>query len=485
VNYPVVSENITEENIYDVYISYCNFANDQPIPPEYISICPEKPVGFPSSASLSEQIEFLKKNGNRYSVVEFNNLMTLVRTKNKLNIPKPLVVNQIDVIFNILDTFDDTDSQVIEPKMREHLRAVMKSYDPNVMVVEPRESLIEFKDYLANANSKMFYQITKFMDKYGNLNDKKYTALQNFLKIGGSPEFIRNSIYFMTKAFPSMILNGTSFQRLPKSWDFAAPHYVELKKMIEKTWDDIKGYSNVSGALNEIELRSADIYLLISELPIYKPVVKEEHTYYSMFDSDSIKLMYEYLWYSTIYEYIMSANNPELLSIDVETNKTIRRERVLAPDLAVGLDEGDSDDEMREIDIRAGNEDEFKTRIANLLNSIFNIDTENQELTMSYDEISKKIRKSKTNEKQKMVAYLGKMDDDERAIENQFKKYKMGRWNIGKELFKYDKKMFSKEDVELEEEEEEGADIEQFGEDYTDGDFYGDYREDETEFGDV
>jgi hypothetical protein len=106
---------------------------------------------------------------------------------------------------------------------------------------------------------------------------------------------------------------------------------------------------------------------------------------------------------------------------------------------------------------------------------------------MTYDEISKKIRKSKTNEKQKMVAYLGKMDDDERAIENQFKKYKMGRWNIGKELFKYDKKMFSKEDAELdeEEEEEEGADIEQFGEDYTDGDFYGDYREDETEFGDV
>lgn len=489
VNYPVVSENITEENIYDVYISYCNFANDQPIPSEYISVCPEKPVGFPSSASLSEQIEFLKKNGNRYSVVEFNNLMTLVRTKNKLNIPKPLVFNQIDVIFNILDTFDDTDSQVIEPKMREHLRAVMKSYDPSVMVVEPRKSLIEFKDYLAIANSKMFYQITKFMDTYGNLSDKKYAALQNFLKIGGSPEFIRNSIYFMTKAFPSMILNGTSFQHLPKSWDFAAPHYSELSKMIEKTWDDIKGYSNVSGALNEIELRSADIYLLISELPIYKPVYKGEHTYYSMFDSDSIKLMYEYLWYSTIYEYIVSANNPELLSIDIETNKTMRRERIIAPDLAVGLDEGESDDEMREIDIKAGNEDEFKTRIANLLNSIFNIDTDNQELTMSYDEISKKIRKSKTNEKQKMVAYLGKMDDDERAIENNFKKYKMGRWNIGKELFKYDKKMFSKEDDEEEEEneenEEEGADIEQFGEDYTDGDFYGDYREDETEFGDV
>ena len=482
VTYPVVSENITEENIYDIYISYCNFANDQPIPPEYISVCPEKPMGFPSSASLSEQIEFLKKNGNRYSVVDFNNLMTLVRTKNKMDIPKSLVFSQIDVIFDILDKFDTTDSQVIEPKMREHLRAVMKSYDPSVMIVEPRESLVAFKDYLANANGKMFSEISAFMDTYGNLSDKKYTVFQNFLKVGGTPEFIRNSIYFMTKAFPAMILNGTSFQHLPKSWNFAKPHYEELKKMIEKTWEGIKGYSNVSDALNEIELRSADIYLLISELPIYKPVYKGEHTYYSLFDTDSIKLTYEYLWYSTIYEYIVSANNIELISIDVEAKKTKRRERVLSPDLAVGLDENDSDDEIREIDIKSGSEDDFKKRIANLLNSFFNIDTENQELTMSYDEISKKIRKSKTNEKQKMVSDLGKMDDDERAIENQFKKYKMGRWNIGKELFKYDKNMFSKEYSEVD---EEHADIDQFGEDYTDGDFYGDNREDETEFGDV
>ena len=95
------------------------------------------------------------------------------------------------------------------------------------------------------------------------------------------------------------------------------------------------------------------------------------------------------------------------------------------------------------------------------------------------------------------------MSKDERAIEDQFKKYKMGRWNVGmqKGLFRYDKDTFTRERAEMvgdeeededvdenqeeEEENEEEFGIQQFGEDYMDGDYYGDHREDETEFGDV
>jgi hypothetical protein len=479
VNYTVEASKSHTDNIYAAYISYCNFENDQPIPSEYKSVCPEKPVGFPIGASLIEQIEFLNKNGRKYSVVEFNNLMTIVRIKNKLNIPKSAAINQTDVILGILDEFEEKDSQVIEPKMIEHLRAVMSSYDPSIMVVEPRESLVTFKDYLINANGEMFSKISAFMDVYGNQSYAEYEKLQKFLKAGGTPEFIRNSIYFMTRAIPSMILNGTSFNHLPESWKFANPHYSDLGKMVEKTWDNIKGYSGdiiISGALKDIELRSSDIFLLISELPIYKPIVKGEHTYYSLFDSDSVKLMYEYLWFSAIYEYIVSASNPDLLYIDIESKKTIQRERIIEPDLAMGLDVyGDEDDDMREVDIKAGNEDEYKKRIAKLILSIFKIDIDNQQLTMSYDEISKKIRKSKTNEKQKMVEYLGKMADDERANEQQFKKYKMGKWNIGKELFKYDKKNYSNNENGDEEEEDEDG--------YGDGEEEDEDEEEEDEDG--
>jgi hypothetical protein len=193
--------------------------------------------------------------------------------------------------------------------------------------------------------------------------------------------------------------------------------------------------------------------------------------------------------------------------MEVENKKTQRRAKMREDesDLVTGLDDDDEDDDaMKEVDIRLGNEAELKTRTAKLLMSFFHMEMENKELSISYDEISKRIRKEKNVEKQKIVQYLGEMSKDERAIEDQFKKYKMGRWNVGmqKGLFRYDKQMFERERAEMiadgeeggedaeeeeeeEQEEEEEYGIEQFGEDYMDGDYYGDHREDETEFGDV
>ncbi len=88
------------------------------------------------------------------------------------------------------------------------------------------------------------------------------------------------------------------------------------------------------------------------------------------------------------------------------------------------------------------------------------------------------------------------MDKEERQIEDQFKRYKMGRWNVGlqKGLVNYDKKTYDREttgaegelmnidadqlaQMENEEanaaEDNEAMDISHLGEDYQDGDYYG------------
>jgi hypothetical protein len=103
------------------------------------------------------------------------------------------------------------------------------------------------------------------------------------------------------------------------------------------------------------------------------------------------------------------------------------------------------------------------------------------------------------------------MDKDERMIEDMFKRYKMGRWNVGlqKGLVHYDEKTYDRERMEQEEvgividAEEDGMDIDQmdqatqremksahevedrdisqFGAGYLDGDYYGDDREEDDE----
>jgi hypothetical protein len=223
-----------------------------------------------------------------------------------------------------------------------------------------------------------------------------------------------------------------------------------------------------------------------------------------------------YFWYSCLYEYVVCANDSELLRKDVEEiKKQYKTEIAIAnneADQLNGIEEKSEDvfDYGQEIDIRIGNVEELKTRVAKLLITFLDIENDNKSIVLSYSEISKKIRKSKSKEKEKLVKDLGGIDNDERAIEKMFMKYKIGRWNIGlqKGLVKYDPKTYDREIMENDMEEyadngmeadelvnaenieisneydNEGLEIQQFGEDYQDGDFYGDHREDENDFGD-
>ena len=114
-------------------------------------------------------------------------------------------------------------------------------------------------------------------------------------------------------------------------------------------------------------------------------------------------------------------------------------------------------------------------------------------LLNSYHDISEKVAKQRYDEKQKIVKALGDITDKfELEIEDQFKKYKMGAWNFGltKALVQYDKKLYDAEreqleinevpldlDAHVEETYNEGYDISHLGEDYQDGDYYGDYAD--------
>ena len=59
---------------------------------------------------------------------------------------------------------------------------------------------------------------------------------------------------------------------------------------------------------------------------------------------------------------------------------------------------------------------------------------------MSYEEIRQKTQMDADQEKNTMKQYLKEMSNEERKVENEMKKNKLGRWNVGKEIFIYDKR---------------------------------------------
>jgi hypothetical protein len=234
-------------------------------------------------------------------------------------------------------------------------------------------------------------------------------------------------------------------------------------------------------------------------------------------------MLLKYAWLSVLYEYVMMTDNPDILNTEIQVNKNQRREKIRARnDTVEGLttiyeaeneEEADYMNDM-EVQINIGNVKDLKNRVAQLLFVFLEIDEENKKQTdLSYSKIEEKMNRSKQSEKKRITDFFQDMETDERQVRNLEKTFKMGRWNVGlqKGLVEYDKGTYDRERAELiermnnservdddiaimerdvyeldqeaeqaaeEEQDGEGMDIGDFGDDYLDGNYYGDQDDD-------
>jgi hypothetical protein len=182
-------------------------------------------------------------------------------------------------------------------------------------------------------------------------------------------------------------------------------------------------------------------------------------------------MLHSYAWYSVLYEFILKTDDEELLQMDIQEQKSARRKvnREKGDLLATGAsvevfssaspeDEDDVEtyvaeaDDRVELQIIVGNQRELKMRVAELLLAFLDIESRNKaEIDMSYKKISERINRSKQQEKKMITDFLRSMDPDQRRVEDELKKAKLGRWNVGmqKGLVHYDKETYDRERNEL------------------------------------
>jgi hypothetical protein len=392
---------------------------------------------------------------------------------------QPIEFNQVDVLRDLLESFEQRDSVVIEEIFRQRLTEVVNGFNPQKMTEEPRPELDRFKDYLYKANEQMYYSIVNFIDKNGNLSDVKFSDFQEWLlsplergitdsenliftkdKLYKTVQQSKNSIYMMSKLLPQMILEKKIYNKIPEHWDLAGVHNRDLENIHDKFWDRIQpffGDQVLELLLLEVRQRLNDIFLLVSELPTYSPISKVNHEFHSLFDTQTSYFIYIYLLYSTFYEYIVCSENPDMLYTDVVESKKRRKQEIIdqedeisnvrSKNYSMDEDTGEITSELEDIQIEIGNQAQLKSRVANLLLAFVDLDKENKSYFYSYEDIAKKVGLSRKQEKKRITDYLGNLKDDELEIENLFKKYKMGRWNVGmqKGLVHYDKATYERQ----------------------------------------
>ena len=477
--------------IYAAIIHYCQFDTGLPIPDKYKAICSEIPEGYRSDWTLLEKIEFMKKNGVQYRVDDLLRLMGLVHQENIVENEVAVELGastKIHVIKEVVEQLDMENSHIVDEPLRKLLFRLLESHRPKTMLHEVSDEINSLQNYLLKTNKEMYREIMDFFGRYGNLSDARYTRLHTFLKdicvwkldqpmketglyydtgLYTVTQFVQNAVQAMSKTYPNILLNDVGFyKKVHKHWGFSERHNAILSQFINKYYEKLETFKQdavINRLLMEVGRRLASLNLFLQNLPVHTEMVKDlgengVRTFYHLLDKNTTYMLFSYCFYSVLFEYINCTNEADLLRADVEEVKRGRRTAIKeGSDIASHLrgEETDTNEdlveremELNEVEVRIGNTEELKGRVAALLLSFLEIEEENKKtVDMSYDDIQQKVRRNKNIERQGIIDRLTKMSIEQRKVEDSLKKYRLEHWNVGQQkgLYEYDANAYDRE----------------------------------------
>ena len=532
---PEMPKGQIEQNIYAAFIHYCRY--DRPglaVPEEFAALCGERPAGYQPFWSIEEKTEFLKKHGKKFDAEALLQLMGKVNQRNTITITQSAETPAIAALTDFLETMEKYDSEVIPHPLRNLLGKVIDGYKPRDMKKED-PSLTNLRKYVGKVNGDMLKEIVDFIQGCRSVELDKINEIQSFLatitkwqsddKEGDAIytvcHFMRNAVESMAKVYPSTILYKTQKPKVNVQWNLSKHHYEDIWNIMCKHLASLKKYkddASIIQVFHQIGEQCVNLHLFLQHIPIETPIHKNDATYFELFDKKTLYMLHSYCYLSVLYEYMKMAMDDDMMHYDLVVSRQERREMmdegIDAPS-TMDINMGDDVGALENVDIRGGDREAFRKRICSLLIDFITIDFEHKAMMdKSYSDIARKIRKSKQEEKKVITDYLENMEKDERKTEDMLKQLKLGRWNVGiqKGVFSYDKQTYERErndilhrleadlaqdvlDVDLAEMtvedlyadaeqaageyDDDGLDIAAFGDDYLDGNYYGDEGDDD------
>jgi hypothetical protein len=398
----------------------------------------------------------------------------------------------MDVVKEVIEQLDMENSTIVDEPLRNLLFRLLESYKPKTMSYEVTTELNNLQNYLLKANKDMYREIMDFFGRYGNLSDSKYSKLHEFLKnictwkldksmketglyydsgLYTVTQFVQNAVQAMSKTYPNILLNDVGFyKKIHSHWGFSDRHNAILSQFVTKYYEKLETFKNdrtIYRLLMEVGQRLTSLNLFLQNLPVHTEMVKDfgesvegerVRTFYQLLDKPTIYMLYTYCFYSVLYEYINCTNEADLLKTDIEEVKRSKRGElkdaadmstyISGQDVDLNDELTDANAELNEIEIRIGNKEELRERVAALLLCFLAVEEENKKtVDHSYDHIKQKVRRNKDIERRNVIDRLTKMSIEQRKVEDSLKKYRLEHWNVGQQkgLYEYDADAYDRE----------------------------------------
>jgi hypothetical protein len=469
--FPEISNDFSDETIYRAFIALCNFQNSIPLTDDLMTICVDKPDYLSKSDSIHEKIAKLKRDDRNYNKEKFLRLFQIVSRNNiiKLSLSQS---NQScsDPLRKVLIKMDgeDDDQHSIAKVLRQRLEALLDTYDMSIQ--EDTEDMRQLKNYLAKSNENMRKELLEFIKRKSKISGSEFKKITAFIsnlsvwqndtirrndsiKISDDSmynyiNFYKNFISLLAIVFPTMILNKQSHSFVTHTyWKFAQSHNRDLKDDIEdylKPLEKFYGNTTIDNVATEIQNKCKGIIMLSNVTPSITNTIIGDQMLYNVFDKRTSTLLYEYYILQIFTEYINLTKDPAIISQILKPPKGENPD-LYGADFLVEQQLKFSESEDLFIE---GNVEDLQSNVAKLLVSYMSIMMHSKKvIDVSYDKVEDIIFKLKEAEKYTFTDRLKDLDDEQRAVDNILKVYKLGVWSAGltKGIKQYDPENYEHE----------------------------------------
>ena len=452
--YPKLTSRFNEETIYLCFIKYCNYENDIPVPEDLIPYCFDKPDEYDKFDDINEKIRKLKRDGKNFNEADHQSILKVNNRRNIIEIDfQQEEVSEIQKIRSLIEKLDELESDEIPSALRQRLSQILDVF--SVSIKEDPEELKMLTNYLASANQAMRIEIKDFLKKNARMKRSVKVSIENFIdnfakfdnlrvdvdegmfstqddeSVYRAIQYVKNCIYELTRTFSNIVINECDYKKIdvPRYWKLSKRHEETVKKMVRDSYVTLgrfyKDHAMIE-LLNKIQSNTVNINLLMNELICFSSVEQYNgDTIYSVLNKNSVIKLVEFLFLSTLREH--------LVIISEIVVKIVKKPVDITQELASVEKQNALPSELvDELEIVSGETLDLSKKVSEYLVSVINIFINTKkEINYSYQDMMDLVNRAKEKEKDDITRKLKDLTDEERAIDSEFKKHKLGDWGLG------------------------------------------------------
>ena len=472
LKYPQVSKEFGEKTIYQGFIHFCKINKEEPIDDSLKLFCHDQTSSFGVFDTLNDKIKALKSEGKEYDNDTFVELLNAVNRQRVLAkdfesvIPKSH--DRLTYILNHLKTKIDAETANVSQSIITLLEKVLSIV--GIYRKEIHEHSKNLLNYLIISTNTMKRNIISYVSDYGNFKRSTKKQIVDFINTVEQfetlkktdllskeeatdlkvIEYLQNCLYQMIHEYPNIILNKVDYSNITvhKHWNVSDRHKNDIKELVKKNYDQLKQYygnEDLNPLLIEIQNLTIDIVNLIQHTPFNK---NKKDGSSDAFNNKLVKQLYMFYFFSVFEKYI------ELEDLVVDEEYTSLKE-----ELDSGMVYADEDIVLREkqerMEVLEGNKIQVQKILSSLIGT-YSLIFRRQKERINYNRalILELVLRSKEKEKDVKTRQLKELTDEERKVDGELRKAKLGQWNIGlqKGLTQYVKDFYDVERSEMEQE---------------------------------